>query len=358
MSDDLSWRTQNNKITLSVSGNTDSLQHDAPLVSICIPTYNRSRYLKQSIDRYIKQPEFLSGMAELVVSDNASTDDTEQMLREYTEHYQNILYFKNPENIRDRNFPLALSRGNGKLHFIHNDNLMVDKEHLKVLCHLAKKYQDAKPQIILRNEGKYLEEKICNGTDELIQEVSCYITWLGGFSLWHDECQGLEADIADCDLCLWQVRKACDRASKKTSIVIKRDFCYTPEMEKKDVSYGLFQVFHENLLSILRRYSAIQSMTVDRVERDLLLEFFSRYFMLADCNRDSNIQYNLTENLRDTVERCYSDKSYYDEYLDYYPKILKNERRKYIIKQLVGWDKNRDKFFFQWLKRCWKYING
>ena len=349
---------QNNKVESNIADVEQSLQNNSPLVSICIPTYNRSRYLKQSIERYIKQPEFLSGKVELVISDNASTDDTEQMVREYTSRYPNIRYFKNPENIRDRNFPLALSRGRGKLHFIHNDTLMADKDHLKVLCYLAEKYQDTKPQIILRSEGNHLEEKVCNGPNELLQEVSYFITWLGGFSLWHEECQGLEKDTDDCDLLLWQVRKICDMATSKSSIVVKRGFCYVPELKSKDVSYGLFQVFHENFLSILRRYPAIQPQTIDKVEKDLLFEFFSRYFILAECNRDSNLQYSKAEDLRSIIEKGYSDKPYYGEYLEYYKAALKKEQRRNAIKQFIGWEKNRDKLLFQWLKRCWHYING
>ena len=52
-----------------------------PLVSICIPTYNRSEYLRLSLERYIREPEFLSGCVEIVISDNTSTDDTGVMVQ-------------------------------------------------------------------------------------------------------------------------------------------------------------------------------------------------------------------------------------------------------------------------------------
>ena len=42
-----------------------------PLVSICIPTYNRAECLKETIESIICQPEFLEGKVEIVVSDNA-----------------------------------------------------------------------------------------------------------------------------------------------------------------------------------------------------------------------------------------------------------------------------------------------
>ena len=47
-----------------------------PLVSICIPTYNRVEQLKITMESIMAQPEFREGKVEIVISDNASDDDT------------------------------------------------------------------------------------------------------------------------------------------------------------------------------------------------------------------------------------------------------------------------------------------
>ena len=52
-----------------------------PLVSICIPTYNRGNCLKSILDSMIQQSEFQQGLVEVVVSDDASDDDTENIGR-------------------------------------------------------------------------------------------------------------------------------------------------------------------------------------------------------------------------------------------------------------------------------------
>jgi abequosyltransferase len=49
-----------------------------PLLSICIPTYNRSQYLKQALETYVSNAAF-DDEVEIVISDNASTDNTEKM---------------------------------------------------------------------------------------------------------------------------------------------------------------------------------------------------------------------------------------------------------------------------------------
>lgn len=59
-----------------------------PLLSICIPTYNRSSLLKRLFDSIDS-----SSQLQLVICDDGSTDDTEDVAKEYSE-ILNISYFK------------------------------------------------------------------------------------------------------------------------------------------------------------------------------------------------------------------------------------------------------------------------
>jgi glycosyltransferase involved in cell wall biosynthesis len=69
---------------------------DSPLVSIGMPVYNGERYLEAAVESVLAQtyPNW-----ELVVSDNASTDATEGMLRAYAERDPRIRYYRNAANI-------------------------------------------------------------------------------------------------------------------------------------------------------------------------------------------------------------------------------------------------------------------
>lgn len=107
---------------------------DKPLLSICIPTYNRSKYLKNSIESIICQQEFLDGKVEIVISDNASEDDTYSVVKAYTDRYWNVFYHRNSENIRDRNFPMVLSQAHGVLRRLCNDTLVFSPDALAGMC--------------------------------------------------------------------------------------------------------------------------------------------------------------------------------------------------------------------------------
>ncbi len=72
-----------------------------PLLSICIPTYNRAPYLKELLDSIVCQfdDQEIYNQVEVIISDNASEDNTTEVVAEYQKKYENIRYFRNKENV-------------------------------------------------------------------------------------------------------------------------------------------------------------------------------------------------------------------------------------------------------------------
>lgn len=75
------------------------MKNNTPLLSICIPTYNRSRYLQVSLAALIEQSESFHSDIEIVVSDNASTDNTEESMNTFRTQFSNLKYVRNTENL-------------------------------------------------------------------------------------------------------------------------------------------------------------------------------------------------------------------------------------------------------------------
>lgn len=67
-----------------------------PEVSIGMPVYNGARFLRATLDNLLTQTfsDF-----ELIISDNASTDETETICRAYAEKDRRIRYIRQPENM-------------------------------------------------------------------------------------------------------------------------------------------------------------------------------------------------------------------------------------------------------------------
>ena len=65
-------------------------------LSICIPTYNRAKYLKQCLDYLLPQVKEIDDV-EVVIIDNFSSDNTESICREHL--VKNVRYFRNAQNL-------------------------------------------------------------------------------------------------------------------------------------------------------------------------------------------------------------------------------------------------------------------
>lgn len=85
---------------------------DLSLVSIGIPVYNGQRFLRRAIDSLLFQ-DYKN--IEVIISDNASTDKTFQICKEYAERDARILLNRNANNIGAiNNFRLVLEKAKGK----------------------------------------------------------------------------------------------------------------------------------------------------------------------------------------------------------------------------------------------------
>ena len=64
-------------------------------ISICIPTYNRKNLLKKAIESAMRQDY---DDIEIIISDNASNDGTDETIKEFNEQL-NLKYYRNTTNI-------------------------------------------------------------------------------------------------------------------------------------------------------------------------------------------------------------------------------------------------------------------
>ena len=95
-----------------------------PRLSICILTFNRARTLRETLHSILPQvadnPE-----VEVVISDNASTDDTASVCRDFQSRYPAIRYCPNPENLGvDGNIVACVEKARGEyVSFFSDDDL-------------------------------------------------------------------------------------------------------------------------------------------------------------------------------------------------------------------------------------------
>ncbi|MFD1905113.1 glycosyltransferase family 2 protein [Paenibacillus rhizoplanae] len=87
-----------------------------PLLSICIPTYNRAIYLDFCLSCIFSQLQDDS-LVEVIVCDNASTDATPQVIARYASRYPCLKAFRNSTNIGGRpQYISCSSTGKGQIY--------------------------------------------------------------------------------------------------------------------------------------------------------------------------------------------------------------------------------------------------
>jgi len=97
-------------------------KRDRPLLTIAIPTCNRARFLSELLDSLV--PQIKEEMrVELLISDNASTDDTGSIVKERVGRCIVLQYIRNAENVGpDANFLQCYERAAGKYVWIIGDD--------------------------------------------------------------------------------------------------------------------------------------------------------------------------------------------------------------------------------------------
>lgn len=144
---------------------------DIPDISVMIPTYNRTIYLKESIDSVLNQ--HFSGKYNIIVVDNCSEDESvSQCMEHYCQKYDNILYYRNDENIgMTGNWNRCIELAKSKWMVILHDDDMMKENYLEIVYSIAQKshctfagvFQEKLVQIPEnKNQGKAFNRGLAN----------------------------------------------------------------------------------------------------------------------------------------------------------------------------------------------------
>lgn len=112
------------------------MNNQTPILSIGLPVYNSSEYIVGVIESLINQTftEF-----EILISDDASTDETAEICMKYAATDRRILFFKQPSNIGmvdNQNFVLNKSKCRFFMWAAHDD--YYDKDFIKLLLSILR----------------------------------------------------------------------------------------------------------------------------------------------------------------------------------------------------------------------------
>lgn len=112
-----------------------------PLLSICIPTYNRADYLAENITVIAQQLGEHKDSVEFVISDNGSKDNTKETILHLKSSYNlNLTYYfqENPLDFED-NFDFVVDKSHGTYVYLMGDDDIVSPDFISIIIRLFNK---------------------------------------------------------------------------------------------------------------------------------------------------------------------------------------------------------------------------
>lgn len=107
-----------------------------PLVSVIIPSFNRSHLLNITLPSYLQE-----NVLELILVDDCSTDSTEQVVKELQLKYQKIKYIRNSKNAKQGfSKNVGIENAQGEYIYFGDDDSIITKDTIRILLDTLQEY--------------------------------------------------------------------------------------------------------------------------------------------------------------------------------------------------------------------------
>lgn len=246
---------------------------EQPLLSICIPTYNRADYLTGLLENITDDPAFNDAI-EVIINDNASTDNTEKIGSEFAQKHTNIKYFRNQENVRDRNFKICLGHASGRYLKLINDTVRFKPGALSFFLEVIKQNKDNLPILFSRGGEWSLTHTITvRNVNELALTQYEQLGWLGQFGLNRTDDDCLNINKKYYDLQFPQIAWLLEIIKKNGQLKLFPGDFYEIHDDPKKGGYNLFKVQSFQFFTILRDYG-LKGKAYEKVKYQIFRKFF------------------------------------------------------------------------------------
>lgn len=246
---------------------------EQPLLSICIPTYNRADYLTGLLENITGDPAF-DDTIEVIINDNASTDNTEKIGSEFAQKYTNIKYFRNQENVRDRNFKICLGNSSGRYLKLINDTVRFKPGALSFFLNIISQNTDNIPIIFSRGgEWCLTNFTTVRNVNELALAQHEQLGWLGQFGLNYEDIDCLDIKRKYYDLQFPQIAWLLEIIKKNKKLRIYSGDFYEIQDDPQKGGYNLFKVQSFQFFTILKDYG-LKGHAYEKVKYRIFRKFY------------------------------------------------------------------------------------
>ena len=280
-----------------------------PLLAYAFITYNRSQYLRKSLRSALQQVGN-DPLVEVLVSDNASTDETRTLVKEQQKRYKNLRYFCNEKNIgAEGNIHKAIERSRGEYVIVAGDDDYLQDGALRVVLDNIRKYRGA-ALFHLRKENVPRRVHEDAGIIPYIAYVGYHMTWIGGV-VFRRELYPLIEEPQKYDYTgMPQVYLQLEMLRKNPKFVILYGMFLTEGSgERTPSGFNFAETFIKHYLDILMAAAEIPAYLLSDEKKRLMDE------LIYDClQKIVRYHYDLPlDGIFDIVREYYGEEPYYEE---------------------------------------------
>lgn len=264
------------------------------LLTIGIPTYNRSVFLQRNLDHLYAQKQDMQ-QVELIVSDNASTDDTYAVVQKYQDMGLDIKYIKNAENKGpDFNILQCYLQASGKyVVAFGDDDLFINGSVAQILSLLSR--DDFGVIYLNSREFKgqeklnivHLNYSLFKDPIKFIKKVKFYVTFISG-NIINRKYLDEDSLTEYYGTSLIQVPFILNAILKSSNNIYVNDVLIASEPDNSG-GYNLFKIFSENfnrIISELRWNKGDVDMIRNIINNSMLSGFFPQFILKLKLNKN------------------------------------------------------------------------
>lgn len=255
-----------------------------PLLSICIPTWNRSKLLSISLKSFSEQLSSIDvAEIEIFVSDNCSDDDTPQVVQSFIEQGLPITYNRNPENIgAAKNFIKCMQWASGKYIWLLGDDDILKKGALAYLLPILKNNDFGTVHIRGGEKKKKVPEKqIFDNVETFFCTMSFMVTFMSGCIFLKDAVPLVKDLEKYIPTHLLQVPVYITSSlSRRQNIIVWKSLLESGLDSSNNGGYNFYQVFVESYLDIWNEFvlgKKITSKCFENIKKDIYVRFVIWY---------------------------------------------------------------------------------
>jgi abequosyltransferase len=147
------------------------------ILTICIPTYNRAEILNISLKKLIDLVQ--KYQCEIIVSDNASTDNTKEIVEIHKKNYPNLKYYCRSKNVGyDRNVVTCYENSTSEYVWLLGDRYEISVEKFNYIFDLLKQRNYHGIIVNSENRIKNIPSKEFNDASILLSQIGWHMTLL------------------------------------------------------------------------------------------------------------------------------------------------------------------------------------